>query len=155
MTVISGAPIIDVSLVTRWINQRRFIWQLQFISADDLCKFARDRGLSFGGLDPEIKWLWQMGMLRADFVIAEEAVEAVGLSIVGQTEEGHSVCADNRDLIECPEGLAGVVASLGEFPAGITLMFHPFRYYVLCRIEKELELRIPGRKMQHCRVPFS
>ncbi len=138
---------IDVSLVTRWINERRFIWQMQFMSADDLCRFVRDRGLSFWCLDPEIKWLWQMGMLRADLIIAEQAVEDAGLSVVGEVEEGESVYADHRELMERSEGLAGIIASLGEFPAGMTLMFHPFRYYVLCRIEEELELRIGKTQM--------
>ena len=64
---------------------------MQFLSADDLCRFAGDRGLSFWCLDPEIKWFWQMGMLRADLIIAEEAVEDAGLSVVGGVDEGQFV----------------------------------------------------------------
>jgi hypothetical protein len=58
---------LDVSAIAKSITQRQFIWQMKFITADELYKFARDRGLSFWCLDGDIRWLWQIGLLRADF----------------------------------------------------------------------------------------
>lgn len=132
---------LDVSLIARWISKRSSIWQIRFLSLDDLCRFARDRGLSFWCLDGDIRWLWQMGVLRADFVIAEMPLEDAGLSVLDEIEDGHYIHSDNRDCIQREEGLGGIVTGLGELPASATLMFHPFRYYVLRKIEQELELR--------------
>jgi hypothetical protein len=140
MMTLPTKDILDVSLIAKWISKRSSNWQIRFLSLDDLCRCARDRGLSFWCLDGDIKWLWQIGVLRADFVIAESPLEDVGLSVVDEID-GYYIHSDERACIQRAEGLGGIVTSLGEMPAGATLMFHPFRYYVLRKIEQELELR--------------
>ncbi len=79
--------------------------------------------------------------------MAEEPLEDIGLTVVAETPNGHYMHADSRDAIQREEGLGGIVATLGDLPSSLTLMFHPFRYYVLRRIEQELELRTSTMQM--------
>jgi hypothetical protein len=39
--------IISPLLATKWIIERPFIWQMHFLTMQELCRQAREKGLSF------------------------------------------------------------------------------------------------------------
>lgn len=121
----SADRLFDTSLVARWIVERQFIWQIRFISSNDLCNLARDRGLSYWALNDDIQRLWQSGLLKADLVISQGPLNLGGLSLIDQNDEGEFFYADNRGLILRSEGLGGIMEELEAFPPTISLMFHP------------------------------
>jgi hypothetical protein len=151
MSVNLTENLLDPSVIAKWINERQFIWQIRFISAADLCTFGRDRGLNYWCLDNEIERLWQVGLLRADLVISQHSLEDAGLTLIEQTEEGQYLYSDGRNCVEREEGLGGVFGELEEFPRGVALLVHPFRYFVLRQIEQTLEINIG--KTQILRFP--
>jgi hypothetical protein len=134
--------LLNPSLISKWIIDRQFIWQMRFLSGEDLCRMAHDRGLGFWTLSDDIQRLWQIGLLRADLVISNQALDIDGLVLIEQNEEGEYLYSDARDCINKPDGLGGIIEELTDLPSSIYLMFHPFRYYVLYRIERIFELSI-------------
>jgi hypothetical protein len=74
-------------------------------------------------------------------VSSECPLTTEGLTLVHQ-EEGNYIYADRRRCVRKAEGLGGATTGLPDVPPGIHLMFHPFRYYVLCEIEEMLQIII-------------
>jgi len=143
--------IISPVLVTNWIIERRFIWQMRFLTMQELCRQAREKGLAFSTsgrdlgfstLDRTVQHLWQLGLLRADYVISRCPLTTEGLTLVHQDDAGNCGYADRRGCVRKAEGFGGVTRGLPDVPPGIHLMFHPFRYYVLCEIEEMLQMTI-------------
>src|SRR6266542_5125324 len=143
--------IISPVLVTNWIIERRFIWQMRFLTMQELCRQAREKGLAFSTsgrdlgfstLDRTVQHLWQLGLLRADYVISRCPLTTEGLTLVHQDDAGNCGYADRRGCVRKAEGFGGVTRGLPDVPPCIHLMFHPFRYYVLCEIEEMLQMTI-------------
>jgi hypothetical protein len=74
--------------------------------------------------------LWQLGILRADFVVTREPLDLEGMVFKGRSNGGEYRYADTRECVRRNNGLANVVEDLGDLPDVIYLAFHPFRYYV-------------------------
>ena len=133
------------SPIARWLTERPFIWEMKLLSARDLCKFASDRGLVYSQLSDDIQRLWQIGLLRADLVISKRPLGIDGLVLIKQDEDEDYLYADERTCVAGSDGLGGIIKDLEDFPPDTYLMFHPFRYYVLYRIEQKLKLRVASR----------
>ena len=130
-------------LATKWIIERDFIWQMRFLTEQELYRHANERGLGFSTSQHiVIKRLWQLGLLRADYVISQCPLTTDGLTWVHQDDGGDYIYADRRGCVRNAEGLGGMMRELPDLSPSIHLRFHPFRYYVLCEIEKMLQMRI-------------
>lgn len=139
----SNESLLDPVAVAKWEIERPFIRQINLLSAQGLNSLTRDRGVGLSPFNEEdVEHLWQMGGLRADLIVSKRRLDIEGLVFTEQNEEGEYLYADVRECVNKAEGLGGVFADLGSMPKGAYLMFHPFRYYVLYRIEKELAPRI-------------
>src|SRR5258708_5592268 len=88
--------LIDPTL-RRLISKRRYIWQMDFLSAGELARFSRERGLFFLGAEDIIK-LWQLGLLQADLVVSSRKLRRVGLISCGLDYLGQHIYSDERKL---------------------------------------------------------
>lgn len=122
------------------IAARAEIWQMRFLDPKGLARFTGERGLFFS--DEDIQVLWQLGLLRADFVTSEQELQLVGLVEVGTNDSGQHLYADERRLQHRPEGWASAVAEMYHIPPGASLYFHPFRYYVLFHLDQTLRINV-------------
>jgi hypothetical protein len=130
--------VIDPVAAARWLVERQFIWQMDLSPEAVLRRRAGELGLGFSTSGDDLQRLWQIGLLRADVVISRQSLDADGLVLIQGHEAGEYVYADARDYFAKGEGLGGVIGDLGDPQRGTYLMFHPFRYYVLHRIEQAL-----------------
>ena len=90
------APLIPPPALGRSIARRGFIWQMDFLTPDKLRDFVNARGLYLGL--PDIKKLWELGLLRADYVLHSQKRRHTGFRRVGQNEDGAFVYSDVRRL---------------------------------------------------------
>lgn len=139
----SDQNLLDVVAVARWIVERQFIRQMPLKSLQDMNRFARDLGIGLSRWNEEdVQHLWQIGLLRADLLVSKQPLDLVGTVFIEQNEQGDNVYADARTCVSTSDGLSDVIGGFGDLPKDLYLMFHPFRYYVLYRIEQELIPRI-------------
>lgn len=130
--------LIDPVSAARRLVERQFIWQMKLTTEPELRRRAVELGLGISTSGDDLQRLWQIGLLRADVVISRQPLDADGLVFIQENEESEYVYADARDCLAKGEGLGGVIGDLGDPPKDTYLMFHPFRYYVLHRVEQEL-----------------
>jgi hypothetical protein len=142
MSIKSNGSLLDPVAVTKWEIERPFIRQMNLLSIQGLNSLAKDRGVDLSLHNEEIERLWQMGVLRADLIVSKQQLDIAGLDFIQRNEGGDYLYADIRDCVNRAEGLGSMFADLGGMPDGAYLMFHPFRYYVLYRIEQELVPRV-------------
>jgi hypothetical protein len=121
--------------------ERQSIRQMPLKSLEELNKSIRELGLSLSPFNEDVRHLWQLGILRADVVVTRDSLDTEGLVFIG-SEGDENRYADIRDCVSKTNGLADVLKDLGVVPANIYPLFHPFRYYVVYRIEQELIPRI-------------
>lgn len=142
MSVKSNGSLLDPVEVAKWGVERSFIRQMNLLSVQGLNNLAKDRGVGLSPHNEDVERLWQMGVLRADLIFSKQQLEVEGLVLIKQNDGGEYLYADVRDCMNRDGGLGSVFADLEGIPNGAYLMFHPFRYYVLHRIEQELIPRI-------------
>lgn len=141
--VVSNANLLDPVAVARWLIEREFIRQMPLMSLQQLDRLVRELGVGASPWNEEdTQHLWQLGILRADFVVTREPVDLEGMVFLGRSKGGEYRYADKRECLRRSNGLGNVVEDLGDLPAGAYLAFHPFRYYVVYRIEQELIPRV-------------
>jgi hypothetical protein len=142
MSVSSGETgLLKPGLLGRWIFERFNIWQMGFVSDHELARIASARGLMSLAWGDYIKRLWQLGLLRADLIESSEKVDIYGLNLVGQ-DLGNYYYSDDRELLQEDNGFGDAIARLPQFPSGMKLYFHPFRYYVFYQLDRILDLNI-------------
>jgi hypothetical protein len=105
------------------------MWQMDFLDINKLASFAKDRGVKLASSN-HLKSLWQVGILKADFVLSTNKIEMEGLSLLGKYQSGQYWYSDDRE-IKFPKGLSDVLKDLVELPHGVKPYFHPFRYLIL------------------------
>jgi hypothetical protein len=123
-----------------WLYDRFEIWQMRLLRADELGSFARDRGLPFGIFD-DVSLLWRAGLLHADIVVAKRQLSRKGFRRLGQ-RHGSWWYADERVWPRRKDGWRNLASSSPAIPAGVTLLFHPFRYYVLWHLAGALGYQV-------------
>lgn len=106
---------------------------------EGLGNLAKELGLgSFSGDD--IVGLWHMGLMRADLLRADRAIERPGLTLLKQEDDGCLLYLDSRIVQHRIEGHGGALQATGEVGDGIELWFHPFRLYVLFHVQRTLKV---------------
>lgn len=133
----------DLDLYARLISARKFIatmpelWQFDLLSLEGFRRFSSERGI-----EPlpnnTIEKLWQIGLIRADLIRSIDPVSTDGLELVGQEGRIHFYF-DSRPVPIRSEGYGN---AFQQVPAldGVTLLFHPFRLYVLHHIVRVFEV---------------
>lgn len=137
--------LIDPTL-RRLISKRRYIWQMDFLSADELARFSRERGLSFFDAEDIIQ-LWQLGLLQADVVVSSRKLHRVGLVDCGLDYLGQHIYSDERQIRPRAKGWGEPVKNARVLRADVQLLFHPFRYYVIYHLNRALEVNISRMQM--------
>ncbi len=142
-----SSELLEASLPGAWIAENRHIWQMKLLNASELARFSSDHALSFSSFEGDIIHLWQLGLLKADLIVSRRKLNRVGLVNRGVDDYGHHVYSDERLLRQRPKGWANAEKTLRPLQAGIELLFHPFRYYVLYCLNRTLELHIARMQM--------
>jgi hypothetical protein len=140
----SNGTLLDPAAVARWLVERRLIRQMSLLSVQGLDTLVRDRGVGISPFNEYVERFWQIGVLRADYVSSTQQLDIEGLVSIGHNEIGDYLYADVRDCVNRTEGLENIFTNLEDMPDAASLMFHPFRYYVLYRIEQELVPHVGG-----------
>jgi hypothetical protein len=122
------------------IYEKGDLWQMRLEDQRGIDSYCRDRGLTSLFLGEHVVLLWQLGWLKADLVRSLTPLDIPGLLEVASDEDGF-VYADERTLQSKPEGWQGSASGLESPSDNLRLFFHPYRYYVLYRIEQLLSLR--------------
>lgn len=129
--------LIESRWLSRQIVERWYIWQMRMLNAKKLQEYGRDRELQLSPTsDKDIRRLWQLALLRADYVESTEELYEDGLVEVGTGTCGQHFYADLRQPSRRPEGWVGAATRLEDVSSKIKLFFHPFRFYVVHRIFK-------------------
>jgi len=137
--------LLDPKQLAKWIDERDCIWQMNFMSPNELARFAKDRGVDFSS--EYIEHLWTLGLLRADLIIADTLLNRRGLVIVGKNPPNSFVYADARLPIRRKRGWPNAAHRCKAIPTGVQLLFHPFRFYVLYHLQRILGLHIVPMQM--------
>jgi hypothetical protein len=85
-TTDASSPLVPPQGVGAAIARRSHIWQMDFLSADKLATFVGDRGLK--SWSRHVIQLWQLGILRADYVVQSDKVRRVGFRYPGADRAG-------------------------------------------------------------------
>jgi gamma-glutamylcyclotransferase len=144
MSAESNENLLDAVAIARWMVERQFIRQMRLKSLQELNRLASDLGVGLSPWNEDVQHLWQIGILRADFLVSKQPLDMEGVVFIEQNDGGEHIFADARDCVKRIDGLGNVIEDLGTLPDDVYLMFHPFRYYVLYRIEQELIPRLYG-----------
>jgi hypothetical protein len=139
--------LIDPILVTRWLVERGFIWQMKLMELKRFSDHVKDRGLDIDAFGEDVRHFWQAGLIRADLVVSRQELNIEGLVLIKQDEDGDYLYADSRECINRPEGLGGVIKDLPDIPADTHLMFHPLRLLTVNRIDRLLDLTIRRKQI--------
>src|SRR5437879_2379227 len=119
-----SSPLVPPETVGRAIARRGHVWQMDFLSADKFAKFVGDRGLPFWSR--HIIQLWQMGILRADFVVQSGKARRAGFRYLGTDRAGRHLYADIRRCRPFPDGWASAASGLPPVGGDVEPYFHGF-----------------------------
>ena len=143
MRVKPETNLLDPVPIAKWLIERQFIRQMRLKSLHELSRLARDLGVGLSPWDDkDVQHLWQLGILRADYLISRHPLDIEGIVFIEQTDRGEHLYADIRNFLGNAAGLGNVIEGLGPLPEDVYLLFHAFRYYVLYQIEQELTPRL-------------
>lgn len=131
------AELLEPSLPGSWIVEHNRIGQISLLRAKDLVQFCNDRGLS-DFRETGIIQLWQLGLLKADLIESDEEFTYDGVVARGTDRYGRYRYSDERQLHQRSEGWGDAEKTLIPLDENVTLLFHPFRYYVLYHINRML-----------------
>jgi hypothetical protein len=127
--------LIEPELLGRWMVEHWYIWQMRLLDSRQLAKFSRERGVGVAASSgKDVESLWQLGLLRADYVQSPKELSDAGLVIVTTDARGQHLYADARDPSARSEGWLGAGADLEELDRDVEPFFHPFRFYVVRNI---------------------
>lgn len=112
------------------------------LRAEGLGSLAKELGLGSFSRD-EIVGLWQIGLLRADLVLADRSIEMPGLTLLSSNDEEVSVHLDCRVIEHRQAGFGGALRVESDADSAdneLELWFHPFRLYVLFHVQRTLRV---------------
>lgn len=130
-------PLIYPSTVTGWQRELPDLWQFKLLDARQLSEFAHDRGASFHR--QQIEQLWQVGLLRADLVKSKTPCFDEDAVDLGQDDWGNYQYISDRKMKTPTDGWLADYDRVPKLPTDVELFFHPFRYFLLNRIQLILE----------------
>src|SRR5258708_7174548 len=138
--------LLEPALPGAWIIEHRRIWQMNFLNADKFASFSHDRGLALFN-EKDVIQLWQLGLIKADFITSRRKLYLVGLVDRGKDNYGHHIYSDERQLPRRLKNWKNVGKILRPLQEGVELHFHPFRYYVLYHLNRSLCLNVSKMQM--------
>src|SRR5690606_20743088 len=99
------------------------IWQMQPVRPSGLHKLARKYRLQSD--EDDIIRLWRLGLLRADYVVSDSALNIPGITYRDNDSLNRLVFTDDRQVSEETE----LIDSFRSLPpkVNVDLFFHPFR----------------------------
>lgn len=129
-----------------FITQAPHLWQMKFLNASELGNFGHSRGL--GKFDKsDITQLWQLGLIKADFIESKKKLTVPDLIYHGVDEYGNFIYSDERALPQPIDNWENATLELQKVDEDIELLFHPFRYYVLCQLDEKIGLHTSRMQM--------
>jgi hypothetical protein len=146
--------LLEPGLLGRWIIERFEIWQMPFLSANQLGSLTSERSGLLLSLGDDVRHLWQAGFLQADYDSSSAQAAYDWLELVQTDSDGESYYADSREFRAPTEGFGSVIGRLPPLPADLEPHFHPFRYYVLLGLERVLQLHIDSLQMLHAHALY-
>lgn len=126
----------DPILLNKLIAKRPSIWQMKFLDMSKLSRFITNRGLGF--THTHIKQLWQLRILRADLIRSVDNMQLEGINEAGKDEMGYYLYTDDRKLEQRTEGWCNALYKIDQNQQDFTVLFHPFRYYILYHLRRVL-----------------
>lgn len=136
---------LDQSWITRLVAERRFIWQMDFLSTRKFMEYAKKRGLDFGWTDDDAKKivkLWRFGWIRADLIEASSELKEPGITFLREQDYAPDLYGDFRTIEWRGEGYLNSFATVSGELEGAELLFHPFRLLSLHKIQTLTEQNI-------------
>lgn len=133
----SSSHLLDLGLFGTAIAKRRPLWQMNLLNASELAAYSQKRGVSFFEKEDIIR-LWQLGFLQADLIESGHELQETGLVKQDNDEYDLYIYSDERHLAVHPNGWDEEVANLVSLLSDAHPLFHPFRYYVLYQLERNL-----------------
>ena len=133
----SSSHLLDLGLLGKMLAKRRPLWQMNFLNAGELAAFSQKRGVSFFEKE-DIMQFWQLGFLQADLIESGHELQETGLVKQDNDEYSQYIYSDERLLAIHPNGWDDEVVNLALLPSDVEPLFHPFRYYVLYQLERNL-----------------
>lgn len=110
-------------------------WTSSLVDSRKLAQIAGQLGFGHFSED-DICGLWRIGLFRADLVRSEGQTRKPGL--VPLHPEETQTYVDVRTMGPRPAGYGSSMEQPGEQERGMTLLFHPFRVYVLHHVVRTL-----------------
>lgn len=125
-------PLLDPKTLGRWMIERWYVWQMRLLDSKSLSRFCRSRAVlvSLSSVK-DIEHLWQMGLLRADYVRSDEELDEDGLVEICMDHYGRRLYTDARWPQSRAEGFLGAAKHLKTLSPTVKPFFHPFRFYVV------------------------
>lgn len=130
-------PLVDPSTVTSWQRELPDLWQFKLLEARQLSEFSHDRGASF--YRQQIEQLWQVGLLRADLIKSKTPFLDEDALDIGQDDWGNYQYISDRKMKTPTDGWLADYDRVPKLSDGVELYFHPFRFFLLHRIQLILE----------------
>lgn len=126
---IDAPEFVEAVELTRWMIERDNLWHENLESPDAFARSCKKRGID---VDKEsVVRLWQLGLLRADVIIATKKLRRPGLVLLKKIAEAQYAYGDGRPHRIYPDGLGRAAARFRDLDPAIQLRFHPFRFFVL------------------------
>jgi hypothetical protein len=128
----NNSTLFDPEALGHWFAKRWPIWQMDLLNAKQLARYCNERGAQIPQSSGRyIENLWQLGLLRADYIESRTGLECEGLVQVGTNAAGSHLYADTRTTPTRPEGWVGCAVGIERLDPRIQLRFHPLRFYVV------------------------
>lgn len=124
-------------IIKEYIASCPEIIQHKLLKSNEFATYAHKHGLSVLS-KKYIIGLWAIGLLQADVIYSSKKLEIDGLVSVGNNGDSEYCYFDDRDISYKKDGWGNTLTSQSELMDGFELYFHPFRFYVLYKIEMSL-----------------
>jgi hypothetical protein len=80
--------LLDPVEIARWMIEREFIRQMPLKSLQEFDRLVRELEVGASPWNEEdTKHLWQLGILRADFVVTREPLDLEGMVFIGRSND--------------------------------------------------------------------
>jgi len=119
-----------------WAKNFSSLGQFDLMPPRGFADYVSKLGLSFTLAEETIKGLWQVGLLRADFIKSTRKLNRKGVEFAYTTDDGEHVYCDFRTVKVKPSGWVNALKEAAKLPSHVKLYFHPFRYYALWHLER-------------------
>lgn len=134
---------LDPKILGESISKRPFIWQRSFLKADQFVRLAREKGLTV--TNDAVLRLWQLGLLRADYVLSQKPLTKKGFRAIEEETQENFWEPCYLDLRKPRRRKRGWTSTLGRTskPArDVTPYFHPYRLFILDQLVRVTDTNI-------------